>query len=563
MKLDRITLLSDYKNILSGHMLEFKQGYTALVGANGSGKSNWIEVVASVMLHILEGRNPGFDYSFYLDEQTEVRWQEGQLKYKLNGVEVDRAALALPKKLIVSYSGEDHRLWDGIMMDSYANYFKNKEMAVVEEPPTIYINRYQWAIALITLMCSGKQEVVDFVKELWGKEIPLNEIKVDIIIDPNATGYVAPDTQKLLGQIISENPLYMSHIESFDIDVDRADNEVFCQRLYYLLYALSMPVKNGKKNINMQKAITSIEITDTRDGLSLEGLSEGHKKRILLMLMTQIIGSNDTIYLLDEPDAHVDVAAKGRILNLIEKAPGQVVLTTHSPLMTNKMKPDSVLTVKDGDTNKEEWKTVVEHLSDNQFASVNNFLFTMKRKVIITEGKYDVYYIRTAANKLKEHHPDLEKLNDVALFSIGGTGDTNFFLENSLEPVIGYLEKVVILFDKDGAGDGGFKATDKFVRDKGYGAKIEVLKYAKSYPDANPNDDFYVEDYFKPNCYVGKPNITGFTLHGQPPYYEMKKMAQQSGTIKTYLENNYKAIDEAYYIDFLPLLNELITRLGL
>lgn len=563
MKLNRIMLLSDYKNILGGHMIEFKQGYTALVGANGSGKSNWIEVVASVMLHILEERDPKFDYSFYLDDQTEVRWQGGQLKYKVNGAEVDGSALDLPKKLVVSYSGEDHRLWDGIMMDSYANYFKNKEMVVVEEPFSIYINRYQWAIALITLMCSKKQEVVDFVKELWGKTIPLNEIKVDIKINPNATGYVAPDTQKLLGQISNENPLYMSHIESFDIDVDRADNEAFCSRLYYLLYALSMPVKNGTKNINMQKAITSIEITDTRDGLKLEGLSEGHKKRILIMLMTQIIGSDDTIYLLDEPDAHVDVAAKSRILNLIEKAPGQVVLTTHSPLMTNKMKPDSVLTVKDGDTNKEEWKTVVEHLSDNQFASVNNFLFTMKRKVIITEGKYDVYYIRTAVNKLKTDYPDLEKLNDVALFSIGGTGDTDYFLENSLEPVVNYLEKVVILFDKDGAGDGGFKATEKFLRDKGLGGKVEVFKYASSYPDSTPNTDFYVEDYFNSRCYVGKPNITGFALHGQPPYYEMKKMAQQSSTIKTFLENKYKTIDKADYLGFLPLLNELITRLRL
>ena len=102
MKLNRITLLSDYKNILSGHMLEFKQGYTALVGANGSGKSNWIEVVASVMLHILEGREPGFDYSFYLDDQTDCRWQGGKLK--VNGVESDGSGLELPKKLIVSYS---------------------------------------------------------------------------------------------------------------------------------------------------------------------------------------------------------------------------------------------------------------------------------------------------------------------------------------------------------------------------------------------------------------------------------------------------------------------------
>ena len=560
MKLNRITLLSDYKNILSGHMLDFKQRYTALVGANGSGKSNWIEVVASVMLHILEGRDPGFDYSFYLDDQTELRWEGGKLKE--NDVEFVDSGLNLPKKLIVSYSGEDQRLWDGIMMDSYAQYFKEKELDVVEEPKAIYVNRYQWAIAFITLMCSNKPDVVDFVNELWGRAVPHTDIQVMMKFEDDVSAYQAPDALKLIKQLQSENPLLLSHIESFDIGVDRTDNDVFCRRLYYLLYALSMPVPNSRKGIQTQKAITDIEVVDS-NGLKLSGLSEGHKKRILMMLMTQIIGNSDTIYLLDEPDAHVDVAAKSKILNLIENAPGHVVLTTHSPLMTHNMKPDAVLTVKNGDTNKEEWKTVVEHLSDNQFASVNNFLFTLKRKVIITEGKFDVYYIKTAAMKLKTVHPDLDKLNDVALFSIGGTGDTKYFLENSLEPVIGYLEKVVILFDKDGAGASGFKDTEKFVRDKGLGAKVDVFKYASNYPDVNPDDDFYVEDYFNPHCYVGKPNISVIAINGQPPYYEMKKMAQQSSTIKTFLQNNYKVIDDTDYMGFLPLLNELIVKLGL
>ena len=562
MKLNRIMLLSDYKNINNGCMLEFKQGYTALVGANGSGKSNWIEVVASVMLHILEGRDPKFDYSFYLDDQTEVHWQGGQITYKVNGADVDGAGIDLPRKLIVSYSGEDHRLWDGIMMDSYAQYFKDKEMDVVKETTAIYVNRYQWAIAFIVLMCSKKQEVVSFVNELWGQAIAHTDIQIKMKIEKDVVAYKDPDALKLIDQLRSESPLLVSHIETFDVGVDWNDNDTFCKRLYYLLYALSMPVPNSKRGIQTKKAITAIEI-EAGNGMKLTGLSEGHKKRILMMLMTQIIGDNETVYLLDEPDAHVDVAAKSKILGLIEKAPGHVVLTTHSPLMTSQMNPDSVLTVKNGDTDKEEWKKVIEHLSDNQFASVNNFLFTLKRKVIITEGKFDVYYISTAVNKLKVAYPDLEKLNDVALFSIGGTGETKYFLENSLEPVIGYLDKVVILFDKDNAGKAGFSETEKFIRDKGLGAKVEVFKYADTYPDGKPNEDFFVEDYFAPGCYVGKPNIIGFALNGQPPYHEMKKMAQQSNTIKTFLENNYKTISDADYTGFLPLLNELISKLGL
>lgn len=562
MKLNRIALLSDYKNIQTGGILEFsKHNYTSLVGANGSGKSNWIEVVASVMLHLLEGRNPGFGYSLYLDEQTEVRWNGDDLVCKVEGNVGDVKTLDLPKKLIVCYSGEDYRLWEDILMDSYARYFGKASIPHVEEPAAIYLNRYQWAIALIVLMCSEKPEVKSFVDELWNGAMPLDQIQVKIGID-KVDGYEDPDTQKILDQIQYYEQLSMKEVQTFDIGVDLADNDSFCKRLYYLLYALSMPVLNSKRGIQMQKAIKEIKI-EANNQLTLTGLSEGHKKRILIMLMTQIIGDKDTVCLLDEPDAHVDVATKSKILGLIEKAPGHVLLTTHSPLMTRNMRPDAVQIVKEGNVNPEEWGKMIDHLSDHQFASVSNFLITLKRKAVITEGKFDVYYIREAVNKLKGIYPELEKLEDVALFSIGGTGDTDYFLTNSLEPVMGLLDKVVIVFDKDSAGQGGYTNTVKFINDKELTAKVEVLKYARQYPDQEPNEDFYVEDFFPPACYVNSPNIKQFNIYGQPPYYEMKKMAQQSSAIKTHLENAYRGIDSVHYLGFLPLLHELINKLGL
>ena len=91
--------------------------------------------------------------------------------------------------------------------------------------------------------------------------------------------------------------------------------------------------------------------------------------------------------------------------------------------------------------------------------------------------------------------------------------------------------------------------------------KINLLNDLKK--SGFDTSDFYVEDYFNPHCYVGKPNISVIAINGQQPYYEMKKMAQQSSTIKTFLQNNYKVIDDTDYMGFLPLLNELIVKLGL
>ena len=285
MKLKRITLLSEYKNIQIGGTLDFStQNYTTLVGANGSGKSNWIEVVASVMLHLLENRDPGFAYRFSLDEQTEVKWQGGNMICTKDGNVVGIDTLDLPKKLIACYSGEDQRLWNNILMDSYAHYFSATSISHVEEPAAIYVNKYQWAIAFIVLMCSQNPEVQAFVNELWNGNIPLEQIQVKIDLD-DVPGYDDPDTRKILGQIQYYEQLSMKEVQSFDVGVDPTDNEAFCKRLYYLLYALSMPVVNSRRGIQIQKAIKEIKI-ETSNNLSLTGLSEGHKKRILIMLMT-------------------------------------------------------------------------------------------------------------------------------------------------------------------------------------------------------------------------------------------------------------------------------------
>lgn len=37
-----------YKNIQQGSLFFSEEGYTALVGENGSGKSNWVEAVAEL-----------------------------------------------------------------------------------------------------------------------------------------------------------------------------------------------------------------------------------------------------------------------------------------------------------------------------------------------------------------------------------------------------------------------------------------------------------------------------------------------------------------------------------
>lgn len=553
-----------YKNIQQGSLFFSEEGYTALVGENGSGKSNWVEAVAAVVCHILGEDAPDFHYILSLEGGKKVEFDGTNPKYKDGDSEIEKDRLGLPLRLIACYSGEDPRLWERYFIKSYAKYFGATQMNTVEDPNILYVNRYHWAAALITLLCSDDTEVKAFIKELWGKEIGLDKIKVIVKIDGGAKGYKDANAAQLL-ETLKQPDLYMIGIKGTNLGIVGDDNLAKCRRLYYLLYALCMPVENKELGIKMRKAVSSIDLV-TDDGQKLTTLSEGHKKRILIMLMTRILGDENTVYLLDEPDAHVDVTAKKSILDLIATAKGYTLMTTHSPIMTSMMKPKAVETVIDGFANQTKWSDIVGNLSDNKITTVDNFLFTFKKKVFITEGKSDILYIRKAIERLKDAEPRVAKLNEAASFCLNGAGGVEFFLENSLLPIVDYYDKMLFIFDNDKAGKDAQGKLNKFLDNHRHlKGKIDSRVYANTY--TRPvNHDFLVEDYFPVTCYKGKDeNIPDFNISGFPKYNEIKQMNAAEAHIKKYIFDHYQDadFDSRVYAGFIPLLDEIIKVLGL
>lgn len=556
--------INKYKNIQQGSLFFHSSGYTALVGENGSGKSNWVEVVAAVCCHLIEGQKPPFHYTLKLDGGKQVIYDGENIVYKDGDNDVAKDTLDLPRRLIACYSGEDHRLWEKFLQKSYVKYFGNTQMNSVNEPTILYVNRYHWATALITLLCSEQEEVKLFVKNLWGEEIAPEDINVEVAIDEGAKGYKDENAMLLL-ETLKQEELTVRAIKTTNLGIEGDDDVAKCRRLYYLLYALTMPVENKDLGIKMRKAVKSIDIK-TNKGLSLTSLSEGHKKRILMMLMTRILGDEHTIYLLDEPDAHVDVTAKKSILDLISTAKGYTLMTTHSPIMTSMMMPEAVETVIDGYTNQQKWSDIVGSLSDNKITMLDNFLFTFKKKVFITEGKSDIQYILQAVEKLKDKEPRVKKLNEAASFCLNGAGGVDFFLQHSLLPIAGYYDKMLFLFDNDKAGKEAQAKLNNFLEShRGLETKIYSRRYANVYTRAI-NHDFLVEDYFPTSCYQGKDeNIPNFNIQGFPKYNEMKKMETAESAIKKYIADHYKdsEFDSKVYEGFLPLLDEIIKVLEL
>ena len=82
-----------------------------------------------------------------------------------------------------------------------------------------------------------------------------------------------------------------------------------------------------------EKIIKDI-IIQIDDDITVEQLSEGEKKLILVKTVLEILSDEKTLVLMDEPDAHLHEGRKPALCNMMREYPNrQIVIATHSPIM--------------------------------------------------------------------------------------------------------------------------------------------------------------------------------------------------------------------------------------
>ena len=178
--------IKDYKNIHE-QTFDFSNntGYIALIGLNGSGKSNLLEAISLI-----------FDDLYNVPHTEEVqgyaiRYEIGDHMYTYttlddhnNIIPLAKAEKVCPSSVIACYSGEDLRLWHMAYEGYYMQYFRNAIGDKTFSPTIMYINKYCWKIALISLLCSSK----DVIKEFLNKVLSIADItSVDIHLDADET----------------------------------------------------------------------------------------------------------------------------------------------------------------------------------------------------------------------------------------------------------------------------------------------------------------------------------------------------------------------------------------
>ena len=292
-------------------------------------------------------------------------------------------------------------------------------------------------------------------------------------------------------------------------------------------------------------------------------MSEGEKKLILIECITKVLGDEESLILLDEPDAHIHIARKKELLNAIDSFEGQTVLTTHSPVFVNeinKKHADNLFFIEKGEITSSTFVNKLTELSGGEIDYLNGTIVLSSKQILVTEGPYDKRYIEKAIEIWSLKEEKYKKLSQIAIIPSNSASNADTFYNQVILPQISRYQKIVFLFDFD---DGGYSGWKKIcdIKEK----KLEALFYQHDYsislkPTNSPktNDTIMVEDFFDSEAY--KVKVDWANLSNKKSHKDFRSFKENmASTIKSYIESNYNSFKDEWFDGFKPVLDQLIS----
>lgn len=495
--------VKDFANIKEETFdLENSEGLTLLIGNNGSGKSNLLECVSDIFSNLYfeeEGKSPrfaspfkmvwemdGVEYAAEYDGSELTKLRDGNIVSPVNRFQI-------PQRVVAIYSGESERLWTRFYEPSYKNFISSINTGAAGGrlapvyPKMLFLSRHYWGLSLLSLLCSNNEAIKKFcTDELRINSV--NEIRFELNV-ANYQDYAITEVLSFVRKI--ENKATFDSLEDFKQFL--VDNSVDSAMLYEYLY-LAFTSKSGK-------IISAINVT-FNDGLDVDALSEGGKKRMLIKAALEYAGQENTLFLLDEPDAHVHVKNKRFIVDTVKEyaANRHIFMTTHSPSVCRFV--DNVPSIVMMDNGKRvpvaDQIEAGHKLADD--ATLYNVLFSTKN-IVVTEGKTDCIYIQKALENLSGSFPLLK--HETEFIPIGGTDSE---VSRDFLGKIAKLDgrRIIRLVDRD---DSGLKCARGLIGNNNL-KKEDINGYRTLFERGDvfllmlpPNgedfsQDFLIEDYF-------------------------------------------------------------------
>lgn len=451
--------------------------------------------------------------------------------------------------------------YEGYHMQYFNKAISNK----LYIPSLLYINKYCWKIAFISLLCASEQgdhSITDFLRTKLG----INEAsEVELFFTINHEKLEKFKNHDALSWFnrFSETDYNVNARVLATTEPNPSNEEIrkqkICKTIFQYLYLLSQPKQNEINKVD--KLITDIKIKI--GNIDFDNLSEGEKKLILIECITKVLGDEESLILLDEPDAHIHIARKKELLNAIDSFEGQTVLTTHSPVFVNeinKKHADNLFFIEKGEITSSTFVNKLTELSGGEIDYLNGTIVLSSKQILVTEGPYDKRYIEKAIEIWSSKEEKYKKLSQIAIIPSNSASNADTFYNQVILPQISRYQKIVFLFDFD---DGGYSGWKKIcdIKEK----KLEALFYQHDYSislntsnSPKANDTIMVEDFFDSEAY--KVKVDRANLNNKKSHKDFRSFKENmASTIKSYIESHYNSFKDEWFNDFKPVLDQLIS----
>lgn len=316
----------------------------------------------------------------------------------------------LPYNIISLYSWEETRLYENFFQEYYQDFItsvKNNKLTLdgptlsFDTPKMIFINKDFWNIALLTILVSvydyETDELYKWLEKILWNWIQINEITFDINQE-NLDKFKQNNVTNFVLNISSTNDWTLESLRKYE---DETWNIWTHSDLFWKLSIACFWLTNNDKLINNI-------VLKLNNNITLFDLSEWQKKQLLIYFVTNLLVTNNSIILLDEPDSYIHVWNKQRLKFLFDNYlwtydwEWEVIMTTHSPTLMNKFDKKHLFYLENWKLDLKDKREILDHITDWEMSlnEMEVFLNSWNKYLLVTEWITDKKHLEIAIEKL-------------------------------------------------------------------------------------------------------------------------------------------------------------------
>ncbi len=370
MRIKRITV-KKYKNLNNFECIFSDSNIAALIGNNGSGKSNLLEVITETFSFakkycedtlykiIVPPEIQGCEIEYEKDGLLYIlRYTKSSVSLHCREKTLSKREMneALPESIMIYYAGEtvrqertaaetldgkyNHKLKnsdnDSFPGYKFIDYFSINDLGLLLLTAAVYKGEYYQPL-LNLLRC---KDIVPEINIML--QNPKGKKQEDADTYWGAKGFVKSFLDTLRKYVSSTQNLwayYSMHFLDIAPFINTSENEGE-------FFAKLKAIKNAGYLHWIQLSLCA----DNGETFTFDMLSEGEKQLALLYLLTSFTAQDDCLYIFDEFDAYLHLNWQRSISKMINdtNVNGHIFFTTHSPATISKMQSKNVFIMKDG-----------------------------------------------------------------------------------------------------------------------------------------------------------------------------------------------------------------------